>query len=165
MLGCGLMIHFRQPDTNIGYVIMCQIFIAFSGGGLVICQQMAVMASVPHANVAGILALLGLFSSIGSAIGSSISGAIWTNTFPGALLAALPDDAKADYLTIYSSLTVQLSYARGTDVRDAIIDAYSVAQRRMTIASTSVIALSIFCILLWKDFKVKDLKQVRGTVV
>lgn len=32
------MIHFRQPDINIGYIVMCQIFIAFARGTLVICQ-------------------------------------------------------------------------------------------------------------------------------
>ena len=43
ILGVGLMIHFRQPNQGIGYVIMCQIFIAFGGGSLIICEEMAVM--------------------------------------------------------------------------------------------------------------------------
>jgi MFS family permease len=42
MLGVGLMIHFRQSGISIGYVVMCQIFIAFGGGSLVICEEMAV---------------------------------------------------------------------------------------------------------------------------
>lgn len=36
LLGFGLMIHFRQPDVRLGYIIMCQIFIAFGGGYLVV---------------------------------------------------------------------------------------------------------------------------------
>ena len=32
ILAVGLLIKFRQPDTNIGYIVMCQIFIAFGGG-------------------------------------------------------------------------------------------------------------------------------------
>jgi hypothetical protein len=43
ILGVGFMIHFRQPDQGIGYVIMCQVFIAFGGGSLIICEEMAVM--------------------------------------------------------------------------------------------------------------------------
>jgi len=35
LLGAGLMIPFRQPDVNIGFIIMCQIFIACAGGTLV----------------------------------------------------------------------------------------------------------------------------------
>jgi hypothetical protein len=31
ILGSGLMIHFRGVDHGIGYIIMCQIFIAFAG--------------------------------------------------------------------------------------------------------------------------------------
>ena len=47
-LGGGLMIHFRQLDTDIGYVVICQIFIDFAGGILVIYEQMAVMAVAEH---------------------------------------------------------------------------------------------------------------------
>ncbi|KAI9753681.1 MAG: hypothetical protein M4579_005033, partial [Chaenotheca gracillima] len=64
ILGVGLMIYFRQPDSHIGYVIMCQIFIAFSGGTLVVCEEIAVMAAASHSEVAVVLALLGLFSNI-----------------------------------------------------------------------------------------------------
>jgi MFS family permease len=35
LLGAGLMINFRQPGVNIGFVILCQILIAFAGGTLV----------------------------------------------------------------------------------------------------------------------------------
>lgn len=77
MLGTGLMIYFRQPGVDIGYVVMCQIFIAFSGGTLVICEQLAVMAVSGPEKVASVLALLGLFQAIGGAIGQAISGAIW----------------------------------------------------------------------------------------
>jgi len=78
ILGVGLMIAFRQPDVNIGYIVMCQIFIAFSGGTLVICEQMAVMAAASHQHVAVVLAVEGMFASIGGAIGSTVAAAIWT---------------------------------------------------------------------------------------
>lgn len=77
MLGTGLMIHFRQPGVDIGYVVMCQVFIAFSGGTLVICEQLAAMAVAGPEKVASVLALLGLFGAIGSAVGQAIAGAIW----------------------------------------------------------------------------------------
>lgn len=35
LLGAGLMIHWRQPNVNIGFIIMCQVLIAFAGGTLV----------------------------------------------------------------------------------------------------------------------------------
>lgn len=35
LLGAGLMVHFRQPNVNIGLIVMCQVFIACAGGTLV----------------------------------------------------------------------------------------------------------------------------------
>lgn len=165
ILGAGLMIHFRQPDVNIGYVVMCQIFIAFAGGTLVIGQEMAVMAAAEHQEVAVLLALLGLFSSVGGAIGSSVSGAIWTNTLPGELERALPDSVKAEWATIYASLTTQLSYPMGSAERDAIIYAYGVAQKRMCIAACCVLTLAIGAVAVWRDYDVSKRRQVKGRVI
>jgi len=78
ILGVGLMIAFRQPDVNVGYVIMCQIFIAFAGGTLVICEQLAAMAATSHQLVAVVLAVEGMYSNIGGAIGSTVAAAVWT---------------------------------------------------------------------------------------
>ncbi|KAM6526236.1 hypothetical protein FSOLCH5_002364 [Fusarium solani] len=36
ILGVGLMLKFRTVNTDVGYLVMCQIFIAFAGGTLVI---------------------------------------------------------------------------------------------------------------------------------
>jgi len=165
LLGVGLMIHFRQPEHNIGYVIMCQILIAFAGGTLVICEEMAAMASVAHGDMAAILAVLGLFSSVGGAIGSSMSGAIWTNTLPGALADKLPEASKHLAAEIYGSLVVQLSYPMGDPVRTAIIEAYAVAQERMTIAATAVLVLGWVAIAFWRDIRIDEIKNVKGRVL
>ena len=129
ILGIALMVHFRQPDVNIGYIIMCQIFIAFAGGTIVICEQLAVMAATNHQFVAVVLAVESMFSSIGGAIGSTVAAAIWTGTFPQQLLKHLPAENKADYLDVYASLTTQLSYDVGTPARDAINQAYGDSQK------------------------------------
>lgn len=157
------MIHFRQAKYSIGYVIMTQIFIAFGGGGLVICEDMAVMAAVPHENIASMLALIGLFSSIGGAIGQAISGAIYTSKFPAALDKALPGNATLN-AALYGSLTTQLSYPFGSPERTAIIHAYDEAMWYLTIAGTVFLVPCFLFIIIWKDFKVKELRQVKGTV-
>ena len=106
---------------------MCQIFIAFGGGALVITEQLAAMAATSHQYVAVVLAVEGMFSNVGGAIGDTIASAMWTGIFPGRLLKFLPASAKADYLTIYGDLTEQLSYPVGSPVRTAIQDAYGVS--------------------------------------
>lgn len=163
ILGVGLMIHFRQPDQGIGYVIMCQIFIAFGGGSLIICEEMAVMAAAPHENVASMLALIGVFSSIGGAIGQAISAAIYTKKFPEALNHALPGNMTLN-AELYGSLPTQLLYPIGTPERTAVIYAYGQAQWYLTIASTCFLVPCFLFIAMWRDFKVKELRQVKGRV-
>ena len=165
ILGTGLMIYFRQAHSPLGYVIMCQIFIAISGGTLVICQEIAIMSVVGPDNIAVALALISLFTAIGGAIGTSISGAIWTNTLPAALERNLPADLKSQAMTIYGDITVQLGYAWGSPAREAIIDAYSETQRYLCIAGTAVLALQIVWVLMWRDISVKDFKKPRGAKI
>jgi predicted MFS family arabinose efflux permease len=95
LLGGGLMIHFRQPGTNIGYICMCQVFISFGAGALYICGEMAVMSVAHHRDIATLLVLPNISISIGLALGSSISGGIWANTLPHQLALWLPDYAQA----------------------------------------------------------------------
>ena len=164
ILGCGLMILFRNADAKIGYIVMCQIFISFSGGTLVICEQMAVMAATTHQYIAVVLAIEGMFASIGGGIGSSVAAAIWTGVFPARLAEYLPADAQANLTTIYGSIDVQSSYPVGSDTRHAINHAYADAQRYMIIASTTVLVVALVSVAVWRDIKVKEFKQVKGTV-
>ncbi|KAF4619758.1 hypothetical protein D9613_004732 [Agrocybe pediades] len=165
ILGVGLMIHFRQPDVNIGYVVMCQIFIAFAGGTLVICEQMAVMAATSHQYVAVVIAIEGMFASVGGAIGSAIAGAIWTGVFPVKLAEYLPTSALADLPFIYGDIRVQTSYPFGSPERDAINAAYGYAQKCMCIASTAILAVAVVSVMMWRDLKVTDFRQTKGIVV
>lgn len=159
ILGTGLMIYFRQPGQPIGYTIMCQIFIAFSGGTLVITDEIAIMAAVGPENVAVALALISLFTSIGGAIGTSIAGAIWTNTLPSELEKHLPDNLKGQAADIYADITVQLGYPMGSPARQAIITAYGETQRYLCIAATVVLVLQMVWVLIWRDIAVKDFRK------
>ncbi|APA09757.1 hypothetical protein SS1G_06045 [Sclerotinia sclerotiorum 1980 UF-70] len=162
ILGVGLMIHFRQPDHPLGYVIMCQIFIAFSGGTVVICEQMAVMAAAPHKGVASMLALIGLFTSVGGAIGVAISGAIYTNKFPAALAQKITDEALAAQL--YGNLAAQLQYPVGSMERNAVWFAYGESMKWLAVAGTVFLIPCFVFVGMWEDFKVDEMKQVKGTV-
>ncbi|KAB2571280.1 Siderophore iron transporter mirB [Lasiodiplodia theobromae] len=163
-LATALLIYFRHPGTNIGYVVMCQILSAFAGGTLVMCEQLAAMAAVPHNEVAAVLALEGMFTSIGGSIGQSISGAIWTNMMPQKMLEYLPESEKANAAMIYGSLPMQLAFPVGSPARDAIIAAYGYVQRRMLIAGVAFMPVALGCVLLWRDINVKKLQQTKGNV-
>ncbi|KAK8906822.1 hypothetical protein QC760_005390 [Botrytis cinerea] len=165
ILGMSLLIYFRQPDQSIGYIVMCMIFISFAEGVLVICDEIAIMAaSAEQQHFAVSLAVLGLFGNIGSAIGLTISAAIWQGIFPRKLSTYLPDVNPADVLLIYESLPAQLSFPLGSTERLAIQHAYGDAQRALLIAGTVVWVLGILSVLLWRDIKVIGIRQTKGQV-
>jgi MFS family permease len=162
ILGVGLMIHFRQPDQDIGYIVMTQIFTAVAGGPIVIAAEMAMMTPSDHQHIAVLIAILDLFCSVGSAIGSTVSASIWTGTFKKALLRHLPEDAPVD--RIYASIYTQLAYRPGTEIREGISLAYGDSQRYMLITSVCLVAGALVCVGFWRDIKLTA-KQVKGTVV
>ncbi|KAK1143735.1 Siderochrome iron transporter 2 [Aspergillus melleus] len=165
LLGSGLMIHFRGEHDNIGYIVMCQIFIAFSGGTLVIGQDMAVMAAADHDGVPMMLSILGLFASLGGAAGNAISSAIYTNVFPNKLIDGLPAWAQADWADIYlGGYLTQMEYPVGGQIRTAINDAWGDSQKYSCIATTAVLVLGFPCIMVWRNFSV-DQKQNKGTML
>lgn len=162
MLGVGLLIKFRFADTYLGYIIMTQIFIAFAGGPIVVSGELAMMVPSDHQHVAVVIAILDMFSSIGSSIGSTVSAAIWTGTFPVKLQQFTPEGT--DIKAIYSDIQVQKSYPVGTPTRDGINLAYSESQRYMLITSVCLLVGALASAAMWRDLKLKDAKQVRGRV-
>lgn len=182
VLALGLMIYFRRPgmfhgqysltltllttssDQSVGFLIMCEVFISIGGAIFIIIQQVAVQAAVDHQHVAAVLSLLFVVGQIGGAIGATVSGTIWTNTFYHALSRYLPETAIGDIDTIYADLTTQLSYEWGSPERYGIQLAYGYAQTRMLAAGTAVMVLAFACVILIRNIDVKKIQQVKGTV-
>jgi hypothetical protein len=163
-LGVGLMIYLRQPGQAIGMVVLCQILIAFGGGALVICDELAVMAAVSHANIAGILAFLSLFSGVGSAVGQALSGVVYAHTFRPALARALPGNQTL-VQELYASTATQLTYALGTVEREACIEAWGHSQRMLCIAGVAWLVPCVAFIAVWRNYKVSEMAQVKGRVM
>ena len=164
IFGLGLMINFRRPGGNIGYIVMCQIFISFAAGTIIICDEIAIMAAASHQHIAVVLAVLGMFSNIGGAIGLTIAAAIWQDVFPKKLAEYLPASELPNLLLIYADITTQLSYAVGSPARIAIQRAYGDAQMLLLVAGTAFWAVGIVAVVLWRDIRVIGMKQTKGHV-
>ncbi|KAI0162069.1 general substrate transporter [Xylariaceae sp. FL1272] len=160
----GLMIYFRRPNQSVGYLIFLQVLISIGGSVFIICEQLAVLAAVDHQHVATALALLNVVGTVGGALGAAISGAIWTNTFPNALLRNLPADALDNFDLIYEDLATQTSYAIGTPTRLAIQESYGQAQTIMLAAGTGIMALSLVWMVMFRNINLKEKPQVKGMV-
>ncbi|KAI8937882.1 hypothetical protein NX059_005569 [Plenodomus lindquistii] len=164
VFGLGLMIHFRNADGNIGYIVMCQLFIAFAAGTIIICDEIAILAAAAHQHIAIAIAVLSMFSSIGGAIGLTISSAIWQNTFPKKLLEYLPAEELPNYMMIYADLNTQLAYPMGSPTRIAIQKAYADAQVNLLSAGVAVWAIGFVAVLMWRNINVIGIKQTKGHV-
>ncbi|KAL2862402.1 MFS siderochrome iron transporter MirB [Aspergillus lucknowensis] len=160
----GLMIHFRQPNQYIGYIVMCEIFISVGGAIFILIMQLAVLAAVDHQHVASALAVLFISGGIGGAVGNAISGAIWTNTFLPALQRNLPESALPNIMTIYSSLPAQLKYPKNSPERIAIQESYGYAQTRMLAAGTGLMVLSFIWVWMIRNYNVGKMTQTKGVV-
>lgn len=161
----GLMVYFRHPGMNTGYIIMCQIFISFAAGVIIITPAIAAMSVASHQHIAAVMAILSMFSSIGAAIGLTIAGVIWQSIFPTKLLEYLPPEEQDDFVNIYGVLEVQLSYPVGTPTRIAIQRAYADAQSMMLTAGTAIWVVGFVGVAFWRNTDIRNIKQVKGQVV
>ncbi|KAG2207990.1 hypothetical protein INT46_010356, partial [Mucor plumbeus] len=160
----GLMIYFRRPNQSVGFLVMCQVFISIGGSVFIIVEQVAVLAAVDHQHVAAVLGLLSVVGTASGAIGATICGTIWANTFQYALAEYLPAEAMDNFDLIYEDLPTQLSYEVGSEVRLAIQEAYGYAQTRMLAAGTGIMGLCIIWVFLIRNIDLNKVSQVKGTV-
>ncbi|KAF3041761.1 hypothetical protein E8E12_009085 [Didymella heteroderae] len=162
LLGTGLLIPFRQPDSPVGVLALTQVLVGLGTGIFAQCGQLAIMAPVTHQQIASVSALWGLFGGFGSSIGYAIAGAIWNNVTPGKLRELLPEESKDQYRIIFGDIVTQMSFLEGTPERDAVVGAYAHSQRLMVITGACFVPLCILSIFIWKNINVKKLEEERG---
>lgn len=166
-LGVGLMIVFREPQYNVGYIVMCQLFVGFGGGTTVVGQEVAIMSRVKHQHVATVLAVQAMAASIGGGIGYSISAAIWQGVFADSVRKYLPQNIlnnATETSLIITNLGQQLSYPVGSPGRIAVQQAYADSQRYMLIAGTCIWIIPFIAVFFWHNVDVRTIKQTKGRV-
>jgi len=159
LLGCGLMIHFREPNQGVGYVVMCYILFSFGAAVNVTNQQATLMAVSKQGDFPALLAGESMVIAIGGAIGSTIAGAMWTGIFPKKLLANLPASALDNFANIYGDIDVQSGYPWGSPEREAINLSYSQTQKLMLSGAMAAYACAWFSIFFWQDLDIRKMKQ------
>ncbi|KAL2866064.1 major facilitator superfamily domain-containing protein [Aspergillus lucknowensis] len=166
LLGTALLIPFRTPTTHVGLITMTQVLVGLGTCLFAVCGQLAVMVLVTHQEVAVVMAVWGLFGSIGAAVGSAIAGGMWNNILEPELYRRLPEEKKDLAASIFASIETQMSYADGTPEREAIVGAYGDLQRKMVIVGVALVPLCILCTWFWRNVNVKRLsrEQTSGNV-
>jgi hypothetical protein len=167
LMGMGLLIRYRQEGVSTAKLIGCQIAVGIGGGMLNVPAQLGVQASASHQQVAAATAAFLTILEIGGAVGSAISGAVWSNTVPKKLAKYLPPDIADQAHAIYGNVTLaSTGWPMGSPERRAINRAY---QETMTILLTIAVCVCAPLIplsLLMKNYRLDRMDQkVRGTVI
>ncbi|KAF4970059.1 hypothetical protein FZEAL_10119 [Fusarium zealandicum] len=166
ILGSGLMAYFRHADQSIGYIVMCQLFIAFGSGTIMITAEIAILAAIKEQQYFAIaIALVSMCSNIGQVVGLTVSAAIWQHVIPKKLADYLPAEELPNLPIISMDIVTQLSYPVGSPTRMAIQHAYGDAHRYLFIAGTAAWALGVVAVVMWRNINIINIKQTKGRVV
>jgi hypothetical protein len=150
------MIHSRGANASDAEIVWSQLLQGIGGGFTAVAQQVSAQASVPHADVAMVTAVVLLLTEIGGAIGSAIgmfcsntrlwngtdiddtcililfaiaAGSIWTHLMPGRLARYLPALSADQRAQLFWSITAAAAYPRGDPIREGVIHGQSIRTR------------------------------------
>ena len=151
--GLLLMLYDHKGRSSTAVTFGIQAIVG-SGAGLVnVPVQLGVQASANHQEVAAATAIFLTALEMGGAVGSAISGAIWTSSVPSKLQQYLPPESQKDAQEIFGKLTKALSYPMGSPTRIAINRAYEETMGRILINAVCVTIPLIPLSLLMKNYR------------
>jgi len=138
MVAFGILLRFRGGLTQSSYagIIAGEVVLGFAGGLFPYPVQTLIQAATQHEHLALVTGLYLALYNIGSAIGSTISGALWTQILPGELernLAGVTNNATIAVYAYSNPLFFVFDYPVGTPERDAVIVSYRHIQRMLCI--------------------------------
>ncbi|KAF2000925.1 siderochrome-iron transporter-like protein Sit1 [Amniculicola lignicola CBS 123094] len=169
MVAFGLLIHYRGGTGSSSHsgIIGAQVLLGIGGGMFAYPAQASIQAATRHEHVAVATGIYLASYNIGSALGNTVSGAIWTQVVPKDLVQRLSDPAIA--LEAFGSpFTFILTYPVGTPERDAVIASYKHVQRLLCITGICLCALLIFFACMIRNPRLGDEQslpdaEMRGT--
>ncbi|KAF4970582.1 hypothetical protein FZEAL_10002 [Fusarium zealandicum] len=136
LVAFGLLIRYRGDPTasNKSGIIGAQIVLGIAGGLFPYPGQASLQAYVKHEQLAIMTGLYLALYSIGSSLGNSVSGAIWTQVLPSQLTKNLAgiNETLAAYAYEQPLLAI-MEWDVGTPERTAMINSYRDVQRFLTI--------------------------------
>ncbi|EZF33390.1 Siderochrome-iron transporter Sit1 [Trichophyton interdigitale] len=152
MVAFGLLIYYRGGSGYSSHagVIGAQVLLGIAGGMFPYPAQTSIQAATKHEHVAVITGLFLASYNIGSALGNTISGSIWNQVLPQALMQRISNQTLA--AEIYSDpFPFATANPIGTPDRDHAVEAYKHVQRLLCIAGICLSVLLIAFSLVLRD--------------
>lgn len=153
MCGYGLLVQGDGDMTqNTARLIVAQLVFCL-GSFNVVGARVGSQASVPHEDMATIISLLSLWSTLGSSIGSAVSSAIWTNEMRNRMYMEMTGVSRETVLELYGNIrTLRKEYAFDDPVRQGAIRAYAYVNGHIAVTALSLAAVPFVATFFMPDF-------------
>ncbi|CDR37294.1 CYFA0S01e09340g1_1 [Cyberlindnera fabianii] len=163
-LALGLLYHFRggegMKDGVIGALVVWGIGTTMFSYPIAVSMQ----SVTRHEHMATVTALSYTLYRIGSAVGNSVSGAIWTQLLPARLLKDLGNATLA--ASVYGDpYTFASTYTWGSPEREAVVSSYRYIQRLETVVGLCFCTLLVTFAFFLRDPELTDAYAHDGEMV
>jgi MFS transporter, SIT family, siderophore-iron:H+ symporter len=153
LVAFGLLIRYRGSPTTSSHagIVGAQVVLGIAGGLFPFPGQASIQAATRHEHLAVITALYLSSYSIGSALGNTVSGAIWTQVLPKRLDLNLAQFGNATMAAdVYGNpFAFTAVFPVGTPERGQVVEAYQHTQRLLCITGICLsLPLIVFSCLL-----------------
>ncbi|OAA57579.1 siderophore iron transporter [Niveomyces insectorum RCEF 264] len=164
LIGGGLMLRYTVASASVTQIVFGQIVSGMGTGMISIVVQTAVQAVASHQDVASVTTLYESSRAVGAAVGTAISGAIWTTQLPRRLHQYLPATAQGNATAIASSFVVASSFAPGSPERVAINRSYEEVMHILMIVSLVLLVVPLFLALAMENIDLFEIDKKRTLV-
>lgn len=145
LIGYAIQLTRQSRSTQSTAALAISQILLGTGALTVIGARVGSQASVPHSDLATVIANLSLWSTLGSSVGYAIAGAIWSSKMPHFMKEECPADTPDSTLqTIYGSIKILRSeYAWDDPIRQGAVRAYTRTNGLIFITATVLAALPV----------------------
>lgn len=156
MVSMGLLIHYRGDSGSHSGILGGLCLLGFGAGFFTYVTQLSIQLCTSHEHMAVVLSLYLLSYNIGSSLGSSVSGAVWTNILPDQILSRLPADLA---LSLYGDpFTFIITYVWGTPEREAVVVSYRYVQKILCIVGLCLCIPLMAAAFLLRNYKMEKVQ-------
>ena len=158
----GLLIKFRSGDDARLGIITGLVLLGFGAGFFIYATQALIQSCTSHKNMAVATAAYLSLYNVGSALGASISGAVWTQTLYKRLLQYMGDEALATR-AYGSPFEFIVDYPWGTPVRNEMVQAYREVQKVLCVIGICLVAPMLLLLFFLRDHQLaltQELKDI-----
>ncbi|KAF6809519.1 siderophore iron [Colletotrichum musicola] len=153
LIAYGLLV---QPDGHMVQdtprLVVAQLLYCL-GSFNVVGARVGSQASVPHEDMATIIAVLTLWSTLGSSVGSAVSSAIWTSEMLNKMREEMPGVDDKTLTKLYGSIKkLRTAYDFDDPVRQGAIRAYAHVNGHIAITALCLAAVPLIATFFMPDF-------------